>query len=97
MTVHNCDLQTVANLPPLDFQATDTNIHTAVPLFLEHLQGRNEFSSLIKREKTWPQKEVGVMIVFCILFVIGAALIGVFLARLFRRYREDRELKKSAV
>lgn len=35
-------------------------------------------SELVKREKSWPAREAGVMVVFCIVGVVAIGLISLF-------------------
>ncbi|KAK0386458.1 hypothetical protein NLU13_6294 [Sarocladium strictum] len=42
-------------------------------------------SQLAKREKSWPQREVGVMVVLCIVFVVAVGLIGLWLYKLAQK------------
>ena len=45
-----------------------------------------EFHELVKR-KNWAAHEPGVILVFCIVFVVAALLIGLFLWRKFQARR----------
>ncbi|KAK5987420.1 hypothetical protein PT974_11547 [Cladobotryum mycophilum] len=37
--------------------------------------------ALVKREKSWPAKNPGVMVVFCVVFVVAVGLLGVFISK----------------
>lgn len=41
---------------------------------------RETFSQIVKR-KNWAQQEAGVIVVFCIVFVVACGLIGLFISK----------------
>ncbi|KAM7196480.1 hypothetical protein V8F33_006197 [Rhypophila sp. PSN 637] len=43
------------------------------------LVARDSFSHLIKREENWAKQEAGVIVVFCIVFIVGVGLISLFI------------------
>ncbi|OAA50734.1 hypothetical protein ISF_09352 [Cordyceps fumosorosea ARSEF 2679] len=43
---------------------------------------------IAKRSKSWPAKNVGVMVVFCIVFVVAVALLAIFVSKCLKRRRE---------
>ena len=45
------------------------------------LIARRASSPLAKREITWPRENAGVMVVFCIVFVVGVGLLALFISR----------------
>lgn len=47
-------------------------------------------SHLIKREKNWAAREPGVILVFCIVFVVGSGLLGLCISRAISRRRAAR-------
>lgn len=51
---------------------------------------------LVRREKSWPAREPGVMVVFCITFVVGVALIGLWINKCLKA-RKERTVSKSEV
>jgi hypothetical protein len=48
------------------------------------------FNQLVRRKESWPHRNPGVMVVFCVVFVIAAGLIFLFFYRkmLARRARK---------
>ncbi|KAH6674420.1 hypothetical protein B0J14DRAFT_653716 [Halenospora varia] len=57
---------------------------------------RDTVSHLAKRGN-WASHEAGVIVVFCIVFVVAAGLIGLFLTRLIKRKAAAREASRSTV
>ncbi|OAA72739.1 hypothetical protein LEL_08523 [Akanthomyces lecanii RCEF 1005] len=45
---------------------------------------------IAKRAKSWPAKNAGVMVVFCILFVVAVALLGLFISKWLKRRKESK-------
>ncbi|KFG80299.1 hypothetical protein MANI_027439 [Metarhizium anisopliae] len=54
------------------------------------LVAREAISTLVKR-KSWPAENAGVMVVFCIVFVVAVGLIGLWIAKFLSRRREAKE------
>jgi diacylglycerol kinase len=46
-----------------------------------------ELHELVKRRKNWAAREAGVVLVFCIVFVVASLLIGLFLWKKFQARR----------
>ncbi|KAH8685693.1 hypothetical protein BGZ60DRAFT_522977 [Tricladium varicosporioides] len=57
---------------------------------------RDTVSHLAKRGN-WASHEAGVIVVFCIVFIVAAGLIALFLTRLISRKRAAREATRSTV
>lgn len=49
-----------------------------------------------KRTGNWAQREAGVIVVFCVVFIVASGLIGLFLSRLITRKRAERAVKKES-
>lgn len=49
-----------------------------MPAINTAIVARDAFSTIAKRE-SWPAREAGVMVVFCIVFVVAVGLIGLFI------------------
>ncbi|ATY66097.1 hypothetical protein A9K55_001359 [Cordyceps militaris] len=43
---------------------------------------------IAKRSKSWPAKNVGVMVVFCIVFVVGVGIAALCVGKCLKRRRE---------
>ncbi|RYO92322.1 hypothetical protein DL766_001917 [Monosporascus sp. MC13-8B] len=54
---------------------------------------RDTFSTLAKREQNWAAQEPGVIVVFCIVFLVGCGLIGLWISKLIAK----RRAKKQAI
>ncbi|KAH0595392.1 hypothetical protein MHUMG1_06567 [Metarhizium humberi] len=54
------------------------------------LVAREAISTLVKR-KNWAAENAGVMVVFCIVFVVAVGLIGLWIAKFLSRRREAKE------
>ncbi|TVY31658.1 hypothetical protein LSUB1_G007799, partial [Lachnellula subtilissima] len=52
---------------------------------------------LTKRKKNWAAREAGVIVVFCIVFLVASGLIGLFLSRLISRKRAEKASRRSSV
>jgi hypothetical protein len=46
--------------------------------------------SLSKREKSWPAREAGVMVVFCVVFVVASGLLALCISRALAKRRAAR-------
>ncbi|KAK2593700.1 hypothetical protein QQS21_008608 [Conoideocrella luteorostrata] len=46
---------------------------------------------LFAREKSWPAENSGVMVVFCIVFVVAVGLIGLYVSKCLARRKEAKE------
>ncbi|RYP78408.1 hypothetical protein DL771_000593 [Monosporascus sp. 5C6A] len=53
---------------------------------------RDTFSTLAKREN-WASQEAGVVVVFCIVFLVGCGLIGLWISK----FLSKRKAKKQAM
>ncbi|RDL37646.1 Uncharacterized protein BP5553_05079 [Venustampulla echinocandica] len=53
------------------------------------LQARDAMHQLVKR-KNWAAQEAGVVLVFCIVFIVAVGLIGLFVSRWFSRRKAAR-------
>jgi hypothetical protein len=55
------------------------------------LEARDATHSLLaKREKSWPAREAGVMVVFCVVFVVASFLLYLYVSRAIARRRAAR-------
>ncbi|RYP18945.1 hypothetical protein DL765_003623 [Monosporascus sp. GIB2] len=54
---------------------------------------RDTFGALAKREQNWAAQEPGVIVVFCIVFLVGCGLIGLWISKLIAK----RRAKKQAI
>ena len=57
------------------------------------LQVREAANQLTKRDN-WAHQEAGVVVVFCIVFVVAVGLIGLWISRALARRRIARETRK---
>ncbi|KAI9641851.1 hypothetical protein NHQ30_009718, partial [Ciborinia camelliae] len=57
---------------------------------------REATQQLVKR-KNWAAREPGVIVVFCVVFIVAAGLIGLQLSRWIARRRERQAAKRSTV
>lgn len=55
------------------------------------LVAREMVAELVKREKNWAAREPGVMVVFCIVGVVGIALIGLFISKKLSARRDAKQ------
>jgi hypothetical protein len=46
---------------------------------INSIVARNQFSQLLKREENWAQQEAGVVVVFCIVFIVAVGLIALWI------------------
>ncbi|SPQ22100.1 de3bee04-c6bb-4d9b-8f86-cc9d88a2d201 [Thermothielavioides terrestris] len=51
---------------------------------------RDTFSQITKRSN-WASRNAGVMVVFCIVFIVGVGLIGLFIHKKLQARREKRQ------
>lgn len=57
-----------------------------------HLSTRDTISHmLVKRKKNWAAREAGVVVVFCIVFVVASGLIGLWISRVLGRRKAKRQ------
>jgi len=56
------------------------------------LQLRSEMHMLAKR-RNWASHEAGVILVFCIVFIIAVGLLGLCISRALTRRRERKEIE----
>jgi hypothetical protein len=56
---------------------------------IQTLQLRDEVMQLVKRDN-WAQREKGVIVVFCIVFIVAAGVLGLCISRWFSRRRAAR-------
>ncbi|KAH9900133.1 hypothetical protein F4778DRAFT_158105 [Xylariomycetidae sp. FL2044] len=59
---------------------------------INSLVARDSFSPIVRRQN-WAQKEAGVVVVFCIVFVVGVGLIGLWISKCLAR----RKAKKAGI
>ncbi|GJN76194.1 hypothetical protein VFPFJ_09524 [Purpureocillium lilacinum] len=52
------------------------------------LLAREAMNQLAKREKNWAAQNVGVMVVFCIVFVVAVGVISIFVHKALQRRKE---------
>lgn len=64
-----------------------------MPAISNMLVARDSFSHLAKREN-WAQQEAGVVVVFCIVFVVAVGLLALFI---HKKVAARRAAKQSAV
>jgi hypothetical protein len=58
---------------------------------LTPLEARNAVHALLsKREKSWPAREAGVMVVFCVVFVVASGLLALCISRALAKRRAAR-------
>ncbi|KAE9378368.1 hypothetical protein N431DRAFT_435498 [Stipitochalara longipes BDJ] len=58
---------------------------------LTPLEARDAVTHLLtKREKSWPAREAGVMVVFCVVFVVAVGLLSLCISRALARRRAAR-------
>ncbi|EFY87011.1 hypothetical protein J3458_002719 [Metarhizium acridum] len=50
-----------------------------------------EATSMLVKRKNWAARNPGVMVVFCIVFVVAVGLIALWIAKLISRRREAKE------
>ncbi|KAM3537284.1 hypothetical protein ARSEF1564_009793 [Beauveria bassiana] len=44
----------------------------------------------IAQRSNWPGKNAGVMVVFCIVFIVGVALVGLLISKWLKRRKESK-------
>ncbi|OAQ72061.1 hypothetical protein VFPPC_12697 [Pochonia chlamydosporia 170] len=64
-------------------------INTAL-IAREATEAMNAFA---KREKSWPARNAGVMVVFCIVFVVAVGLTGLYISKCLARRKERNQPK----
>ncbi|KAM7208707.1 hypothetical protein V8F20_000870 [Naviculisporaceae sp. PSN 640] len=64
-----------------------------MPAISNVLVARDSFSHLAKRSN-WASREPGVIVVFCILFIVGVGLIALFISK---KLAARKEKKASAI
>jgi hypothetical protein len=58
---------------------------------LTPLEAHNAVHVLLsKREKSWPAREAGVMVVFCVVFVVASGLLALCISRAIAKRRAAR-------
>ncbi|GAB0135289.1 hypothetical protein EsDP_00003632 [Epichloe bromicola] len=55
------------------------------------LVAREAMNTPTKRVASWPSENVGVMVVFCIVFLVAVGIIAVYIAKFLARRKEKRE------
>ncbi|KAI1380865.1 hypothetical protein F4677DRAFT_441195 [Hypoxylon crocopeplum] len=63
-----------------------------MPAINNAIVARDSFSNIVRREN-WAQQEAGVVVVFCIVFVVASGLIGLWISKLLAK----RRAKKAAL
>ncbi|OTA70260.1 hypothetical protein K449DRAFT_427783 [Hypoxylon sp. EC38] len=63
-----------------------------MPAINNAIVARDSFSHIVRREN-WAQQEAGVVVVFCIVFVVGVGLVGLWISKCLAK----RKAKKAAV
>lgn len=58
---------------------------------LDNRSEANSFHLLAKRKKNWAAKNPGVVLVFCIVFVVGMGIVMLFAYRRWMRYKANKE------
>jgi len=61
------------------------------------IQVRDTVHQLVKRKKNWAAREAGVIVVFCVVFVVASGLLGLALTRLITRKRAEKAATRSTV
>ncbi|KAF8857415.1 hypothetical protein BDZ45DRAFT_674802 [Acephala macrosclerotiorum] len=61
-----------------------------MPVIAEYEAVEAASNLLIKREKNWAAREPGVILVFCIVFIVGSGLLGLCISRAIGRRRAAR-------
>ncbi|APA11619.1 hypothetical protein SS1G_05070 [Sclerotinia sclerotiorum 1980 UF-70] len=56
-----------------------------------------EATQHLVRRKNWAAREPGVIVVFCVVFIVAVGLIGLQLSRWITRRRENQAAKRSTV
>jgi len=57
---------------------------------------REAAQQLVKR-KNWAAREAGVIVVFCVVFIVASGLLGLHLSRWIARRREKQAARRSTV
>jgi len=57
---------------------------------IQSLVARNAISQISKREN-WAQQEAGVVVVFCIVFIVGVGLISLFVHKKLQARKAGRQ------
>ncbi|QUC20583.1 uncharacterized protein UV8b_04824 [Ustilaginoidea virens] len=57
------------------------------------LLARQAARAIAKRGDSWPANNVGVMVVFCIVFVVAVGVIGLYIAKCLKRRKERNQPK----
>lgn len=57
-----------------------------MPAISNVLVARDAMSTLAKREN-WAQQEAGVIVVFCIVFIVGVGVLGIMIAKCVKKQR----------
>ncbi|KAI2638932.1 hypothetical protein GGS26DRAFT_364142 [Hypomontagnella submonticulosa] len=64
-----------------------------MPAINNAVVARDTFSRILAREENWAQQEAGVVVVFCIVFVVAVGLIGLWISKAISK----RRAKKAAL
>lgn len=57
---------------------------------LTPLEARDAVQSLLVKRKNWAAREAGVMVVFCVVFVVGVGLLALCISRSLAKRRAAR-------
>ncbi|KAI1140412.1 hypothetical protein F5Y05DRAFT_411468 [Hypoxylon sp. FL0543] len=60
-----------------------------MPAISNAIVARDSFSHIVRREN-WAQKEAGVVVVFCIVFVVGVGLVGLWISKCLAKRRAQK-------
>ncbi|KAI0838617.1 hypothetical protein F5Y06DRAFT_39407 [Hypoxylon sp. FL0890] len=60
-----------------------------MPAINTAIVARDSFSHIARREN-WAQKEAGVVVVFCIVFVVGCGLVGLWISKCIAKRRAQK-------
>ncbi|TVY65562.1 hypothetical protein LSUE1_G009464 [Lachnellula suecica] len=59
------------------------------------IQAREAAHQIVKRSDNWASKESGVVAVLCIVFVVGAGLLGLVITRFISKKKAERAAKSE--
>jgi predicted permease len=56
-----------------------------------------EATHALSKRSNWAGKEAGVIVVFCVVFIVASGLIGLYLSRFISRKRAEKAASRSTV